>query len=210
MTKQIKSNKLFTRLLDLNISFSYAWKTLPRLIPRLVLFSCSVVYDSFITPWTVAHQAPLSTGFSKQEHWNGLPFPPPGDLPDPGIEPVSPALPVDSLPLSHLLSDNSKGLLTSVQLPPPWDAFILITYSLIPLIVSISHSIIYTILYLFLCLSTKILRLWSSRTMPFLSLESPKMFMECMVRCDTLLVPWDNIIEAATCKKAPSPCYTET
>ena len=41
----------------------------------------------FETPWTVAHQAPLSMGFSRQEHWSGLPFPSPGDLPDPGIEP---------------------------------------------------------------------------------------------------------------------------
>ena len=40
-------------------------------------------------PWTVAHQAPLSMGFSRQEYWNGLLFPPPGDLPDPGIEPAS-------------------------------------------------------------------------------------------------------------------------
>ena len=40
----------------------------------------------FATPWTVAHQAPLSLGFSRQEYWSGLPFPPPGDLPDPGIE----------------------------------------------------------------------------------------------------------------------------
>ena len=45
----------------------------------------------FVTPWTVACQAPLSMGFSRQEYWSGLPFPPPGDLPDPGIEPVSPA-----------------------------------------------------------------------------------------------------------------------
>ena len=48
--------------------------------------------DSFATPWTAAHQTPLSTGFSRQEYWNGLPFPPLGDLPDPGIEPESPAL----------------------------------------------------------------------------------------------------------------------
>ena len=41
------------------------------------------------TPWTVAHQAPLSMGFSWQEYWSGLTFPPPGDLPDPGIEPQS-------------------------------------------------------------------------------------------------------------------------
>ena len=45
----------------------------------------------FATQWTVACQAPLSTGFSKQEYWSGLPCPPPGDLPDPGIEPMSPS-----------------------------------------------------------------------------------------------------------------------
>ena len=46
----------------------------------------------FATSWTVAHQAPPSMGFSRQEYWSGLPCPPPGDLPDPGIKPVSPAL----------------------------------------------------------------------------------------------------------------------
>ena len=51
--------------------------------------------------WTVARQAPLSTGFSRQEYWSGLPCPPPGDFSNPGIEPVSPALQVDSLPLNH-------------------------------------------------------------------------------------------------------------
>ena len=45
--------------------------------------------NSFATPWTVAHQAPLSMGFSKQEYWSGLPFPLPEDLPDPGIKPMS-------------------------------------------------------------------------------------------------------------------------
>ena len=50
------------------------------------------------TPWTVAHQAPLSMGFSRQEYWSGLPFPSPGDLPDPGIEPRSPAFQADALP----------------------------------------------------------------------------------------------------------------
>ena len=48
--------------------------------------------DTFAAPWTVAHQAPLSMGFPRQEYWSGLPFPSPGDLPDPGTEPVSPAL----------------------------------------------------------------------------------------------------------------------
>ena len=46
----------------------------------------------FATPWTVAYQAPPSIGFSRQEYWSGLPFPSPGDLPDPGIKPGSPAL----------------------------------------------------------------------------------------------------------------------
>ena len=50
-----------------------------------------------VTPWTVALQAPLSIGFSRQEHWSGLPFPSPGDLTNPGIKPRSPALQADSL-----------------------------------------------------------------------------------------------------------------
>src|SRR5574337_976659 len=49
-------------------------------------------------PWTVAYQDPPSMGFSRQEYWNGLPFPSPGDLPNPGIEPRSPALRADALP----------------------------------------------------------------------------------------------------------------
>ena len=53
------------------------------------------------TPWTAVHQAPLSMGFSRQEHWNVLPCPSPGDLPDPGIKPGSPELQADSL-LSEL------------------------------------------------------------------------------------------------------------
>ena len=51
----------------------------------------------FATPWTVAYQAPRSMGFSRQEYWSGLPFPSPGDLPNPGIEPGSPALQTDVL-----------------------------------------------------------------------------------------------------------------
>ena len=62
--------------------------------------------SDYVTPWTAAHQAPLSMGFSQQEDWNGLPCSPPGDLPDPGIEPTSPespALQADSLPLSIII-----------------------------------------------------------------------------------------------------------
>ena len=51
----------------------------------------------FATPWTVAHQAPPSMGFSRQEYWSGLPLPSPGDLPHPGIEPRSPTLQADAL-----------------------------------------------------------------------------------------------------------------
>ena len=52
----------------------------------------------FATPWTVAYKAPPSMGFSRQEYWSGLPFPSPGDLPDPGIELESPALQAHALP----------------------------------------------------------------------------------------------------------------
>ena len=55
--------------------------------------SCPTLCD----PWSVAHQAPLSMGFSRQEYWSGLPFPSPGDLLDSGIEPRSPALKADAL-----------------------------------------------------------------------------------------------------------------
>ena len=52
----------------------------------------------FAIPWTVVYQASLSMGFSRQEYWSGLPLPSPGDLPDPGIKPRSPALQADALP----------------------------------------------------------------------------------------------------------------
>ena len=67
------------------------------------------------TPWTVACQAPLSMGFSRQEYWSGLPFPSPGDLPDPGIEPGSPALQADSLP-TNLWGKPSDSMETSKQI----------------------------------------------------------------------------------------------
>ena len=57
---------------------------------RMCVLSCFSHVQLFATLWTIAHQTPLSMGFSKQEYWNGLPFPSPGDLPSPGIEPVSP------------------------------------------------------------------------------------------------------------------------
>jgi len=61
---------------------------------KVKLLSCVRL---FATPWTVAHQAPLSMGFSRQAYWSGVPLPSPGDLPDPGIEPRSPAFQADAL-----------------------------------------------------------------------------------------------------------------
>ena len=58
----------------------------------------SEVTQSCVTLWTVPHQAPPSMGFSRKEYWSGLPFPSAGDLPDPGFEPGSPTLQVDTLP----------------------------------------------------------------------------------------------------------------
>ena len=73
----------------------------------------------FATPWTVACQASLSMGFSRQDYWSGLSFPPPGDLPDPGIEPMSPVSPAsqaDSLPSEPF----SGGAVKFLQNSPSW------------------------------------------------------------------------------------------
>ena len=61
-----------------------------------------LITSTLVTPWTVAHQAPLSLGFSRQEYWSELPLLSPGDLPNPRTESRSPAWQADSLPLSHL------------------------------------------------------------------------------------------------------------
>ena len=58
----------------------------------LLWFGGYVISASFVTPWTLAHQDPLSKGLPRQEYWSGLPFPSPKDLPDPVIKPISPAL----------------------------------------------------------------------------------------------------------------------
>ena len=67
----------------------------PNYVLKVKSLSC---VQLFVIPWTVAYQAPLSMGFSRQEYWSGLLFPFPGDLPDPGIEPRSPTLQADALP----------------------------------------------------------------------------------------------------------------
>ena len=82
----------------------------------------------FATPWTVAYQAPQSMAFSRQEYWSGSPFPSPRALPDPGIEPESPALWADAFPFEPLgkypvvdmnLKKRSCGLLASCGAWPP-------------------------------------------------------------------------------------------
>ena len=73
--------------------------------------SCLTLCD----PWTVAHQAPPFMGFSRQEYWSGLPFPSPGDLPDPGIEPRSPTLQADAFNLCTVtLKPNLKAVYLQV------------------------------------------------------------------------------------------------
>ena len=89
--------------------------------------ACSLSHFSarlFATPRTLAHQAPLSKGFSWQEKWSGLPFPPSGDLPHPGIQPVSPALQENSLLLSHQgIPRASRVLKESWKLSPMGQIF---------------------------------------------------------------------------------------
>ena len=68
----------------------------------LLLFSHQVESDSSVIPWTIAHQAPLSMGFPRQDHWSGLLFPSPGYIPDPRIKPMPPDWQAGSLPLSYL------------------------------------------------------------------------------------------------------------
>ena len=69
-----------------------------KLKPYMWVWKSLSCVQLFATPWTVAYQAPLSMGFCRQEYWSGLPFPSPGELPNPGIEPRSPVLQADALP----------------------------------------------------------------------------------------------------------------
>ena len=124
-----KCNK-FSKSLYFSLSFHLACKILTtvegeNLLPKkqmsypqiqvkgnccCFLLSCILL---FVTPCTLAHQAPLSMGFPRQEYWSGLPYPTPGDLHDPGIEPASPALQAYSLSLSHHRSPRWKPQLFS-------------------------------------------------------------------------------------------------
>ena len=91
----------------------------PKVIMQLLLLSRWIMSNSLWPLWTVVHWASLSMGFSRQESWSGLPFLSPGDLPDPGIEPASPAWQEGSLPLSHLGIHQNQ--VTSIgQEEPVW------------------------------------------------------------------------------------------
>jgi len=72
----------------------YHYRSIPLYMLQLINVRACVIscVQLFVTLWTIAYQVPLFMEFSRQEYWSGLPFPPPGDLPDPGIKPVSPAL----------------------------------------------------------------------------------------------------------------------
>ena len=98
--QQTPAGQLYSRQSLLFIFFLIYFEA-ERLACGLGHFSCVRLLAIL---WTTAHGVPLSTGCSRQEHWSGLPFPPPGDPPNPGMEPVSPASPAlqaDPLPLSH-------------------------------------------------------------------------------------------------------------
>ena len=71
--------------------------------------ACMYRVRVFVTPWTAACQDPLSMGLARQESWTGLPFPPPGDLPDTGMEPMSPVWLEESLLLSYQGSPTAIG-----------------------------------------------------------------------------------------------------
>ena len=90
----------------------------PSLQPALLLHAQSLSrVQLFATPWTIPHQAPLSMGFPRQEYWSGLPFPSPGDLPNPGIGPMSPVWQTSSLSLCHLGNKSLSLCIALVFLP---------------------------------------------------------------------------------------------
>ena len=80
----------------LNLGLTQCRQMLYRLRHKFSSVQSLSLVRLFATPWTVARQAPLTMGFSRQEYWCGWPFPSPGDLPDPGIKPTSPAFPASA------------------------------------------------------------------------------------------------------------------
>ena len=91
------------------------WKQATYLVTSCCCCRLVAMFKSFSVPWTVAHQAPLSMRFLSQEHWNGLPFPSPGELPSLGMEPASPVWQANSLPLNHLESPSHELVILQVE-----------------------------------------------------------------------------------------------
>ena len=94
------ANRFISRIFPDPIHMQY-WVLIYGICFPLTCCLVAVMSSSFASPWTAAHQVPLFMRSPRQEYWSGLPFPSPGDLPNPGIKPASPALRVDSLPLSY-------------------------------------------------------------------------------------------------------------
>ena len=86
----------------------------------LLLFNPKVTSDSFVTPWTITCQPPLSMGFPRQEYWSGLPLSSPGDLPNPQMEPASPELQADYSPPSHLGSSGPISSAKEIRMKMLW------------------------------------------------------------------------------------------
>ena len=108
----------------LDVLFTF-YKMLSHIGISQVLFKAFLTTQSFghvqlfLNPWTVACQAPLSIQLSRQEYCSGLPFPSPGDLPDPGIKPRSPASQADALPAEPPGKPGSDELLTDKEIEAP-------------------------------------------------------------------------------------------
>ena len=110
--------KLLYPLIPLIMALHLTCLTL--LMPSELLRACVLSHVwLFATPWTVACQTPLSMGFSRQEYWSRLPFPPPGDLPNPGIEPTSSALE------RQVLYHWATGEALLILLTPSWNEMLL-------------------------------------------------------------------------------------
>ena len=138
-----------------------------------------------MTPWTVACQAPLSMAFPRQEYWCGLPFPPPGHLPDPGIEPVSPALAGRFFPTkspgkpsdTHILPWKGVWWLKKkkiVVIVPKLLSVIVVLFILINILSLASH-----LLFKMCC---KLLRTWSTHTWVEVSIS-----LTCQVHYNSLV-----------------------
>ena len=106
-------------ILDVDVLFLHSDPLPSSLLKESLVCACVRCFSPVrlsVTPWTVDLQAPLSMGFSRQEYWSGLPCPPPGDLPNPGIKPRSPAFQADSLP--SVPPGKAKESLTHIHVLP--------------------------------------------------------------------------------------------